>query len=92
MTLAYRITALDRVDEIYGGCFAESAQGKPCNFQHCSGSRMARYRCEAISPETGEVTKTSLACINHAAWLAHQVGIAFPLAQPSTADSRKQAA
>lgn len=80
MSPAYRITALDHADQKFGMCFATRSAGKPCNVQPCSGSQIARYRCEAIDRSTGAVTHTQLACTNHAAWLAHQVGIAFPLA------------
>lgn len=79
MSLTYQITLLDPTDQRFGDCFAIRALGKPCSRQPCSGSQIARYRLTALNPATGEVIRTSPACTNHAAWLAHQVGLAFPI-------------
>lgn len=87
----YRITPLDRADCQVAGCFAEHTRGKPCNQQHCNASRLARYRLDLVNQATGEVLRSTLACVNHAAWLAHQVGVAFPVVQPSVADRRAAA-
>ncbi len=76
MTLAYSIT---RCQPQSGFCFADQVTGKACNRTLCSGSRELVYRCDAINPDTGEITKTTFACVNHAAWLAAQVGHRFPV-------------
>lgn len=76
MTLAYSITTCDPKP---GVCFAETVNGKPCNGTLCSGSRELRYRCDAVNVDTGEIVKTSYACVNHAAWLAWTVGHPFPI-------------
>ncbi len=77
-TLAYAIT---RCPPQPGICFADQAVGKACNRTLCSGSRELVYRCEAIDADTGAITKTTFACVNHAAWLAGQVGHRFPVAE-----------
>ncbi len=78
MTLRYSITT---VDPQPGVCFAAKTTGKPCNRQLCSHSRELRYRCDAINPDTGEITATTYACVNHAAWLAGLVGHRFPICE-----------
>lgn len=71
--------AITRCDPHPGTCFAAKVSGKPCNRQVCSPSRELRYRCDAIDPATGEITATTYACTNHAAWLAGLAGHAFPI-------------